>query len=101
MLKSTAPDAPPEIALTGGEIRVLDHLVPDTTIARRRRKTLSHYLTKRARFGGCLARASDPPPGNIVMWRGLSRVTDIQIGVDIGAGDMGNWKVHFALTAPT
>jgi hypothetical protein len=90
MLNRTAPDAPPEIALTGGEIRVLDHLVPDTAVARRRRKTLSHYLTKLARLGGYLARASDPPPGNIVMWRGLSRLTDIQIGVDIGAGDMGN-----------
>ena len=47
-------------------------------------------LTKRARLGGYLARASDPLPGNIVMWRGLSRLTDIQIGVEIGAGDMGN-----------
>ena len=43
-----------------------------------------------ARLGGYLARASDPPPGTIVMWRGMSRLTDIQIGVEIGAGDMGN-----------
>ena len=57
---------------------------------RRKRKTLSHYLTKLAHLGGYLARARDPPPGNIVMWRGLSRLTDIQIGVDIGAGNVGN-----------
>lgn len=90
MLNRTAPDAPPQMALTDGEIRVLDHLVPDSAKNRRRRRTLSHYLTKLARLGGYLARASDPPPGNIVMWRGLSRLTDIQIGVDIAAGDVGN-----------
>ena len=90
MLNRTMPDAPPLMALTEGEIQVLDHLVPDKAFAQRRRKTLSHYLTKLARLGGYLARASDPPPGNIVMWRGLSRLTDIQIGVEIGAGDVGN-----------
>ena len=62
----------------------------DTATIRRKRKTLSHYLTELARLGGYLARASDPPPGNTVMWRGLSRLTDIQIGVDIGAGNVGN-----------
>jgi Transposase DNA-binding len=90
MLNRTMPDAPPQMALTDGEIHVLDQLVPDTAAIRRRRKTLTHYLTKLARLGGYLARASDPPPGNIVMWRGLSRLTDIQIGVDIGAGNVGN-----------
>ena len=90
MLNRTAPDAPPQMALPDGEISVLDHLVPDTATIRRKRKTLSHYLTKLARLGGYLARTSDPPPGNIVMWRGLSRLTDIQIGVDIGAGNVGN-----------
>lgn len=89
MLNRTAPNAPPQIALTDSEIRVLDHLVPDTAKAQRRGKTLSHYLTKLARLGGYLARASDPPPGNMVMWRGLSRLTDILIGVDIGDGKCG------------
>ncbi len=83
-------DAPPQSALTETEIRVLRRLVPEPAGARRRRRTLSHYLTKLARLGGYLARASDPPPGNIVMWRGLSRLTDIQIGVEIGAGVVGN-----------
>ena len=90
MLNRTMPDAMPETALTETEIRVLDRLVPDPAGARRRQRTLSHYLTKLARLGGYLARASDPSPGNIVMWRGLVRLTDIQIGVEIGAGDMGN-----------
>jgi len=90
MLNRTMPHAPPTMALTESEIRVLDHLVRDLVGNGGRRRTLSHYLTKLARLGGYLARANDPPPGNIVMWRGLSRLTDIQIGVDIGAENVGN-----------
>lgn len=90
MLNRTAPDAPPQLALTGEEIRLLDHLVKDHGKAKPRAKTLSHYLTKLARLGGYLARASDPPPGNTVMWRGLSRLTDIELGAEIAAGIVGN-----------
>ena len=54
------------------------------------RKTLSHYLTKIAKLGGYLARANDPSPGNTVMWRGLSRLTDIDLGATIGARIVGN-----------
>lgn len=87
ILNRTTPDAPPEIALTDAEIHVLDHVAPDKQP--RRRKTLSHYLTKLARLGGYLARTSDPPPGNMVIWRGLTRLTDIQIGVEIGTANCG------------
>ena len=41
-------------------------------------------------LGGYLARASDPPPGNTVMWRGLSRLTDIALGAMVGAEIVGN-----------
>jgi hypothetical protein len=34
--------------------------------------TVGRYLLKIAQLGGYLARASDPPPGNMVMWRGVS-----------------------------
>jgi hypothetical protein len=37
-----------------------------------------------------LARAKDPPPGNAVMWRGVSRLTDIELGLVIGAQLVGN-----------
>ncbi|MCK1672051.1 IS4 family transposase, partial [Bradyrhizobium sp. 150] len=57
---------------------VLDRLVNDKPEARQ--KTRSHYLMNIARLGGYLARASDPPRGNTVMWRGLSRLTDVAIG---------------------
>lgn len=88
MLNRSAPDAPPTLALTATEIGVLDRLVNDKPKARR--KTLSHYLIKIARLGGYLARASDPPPGNTVMWRGLSRLTDIALGAMVGGELVGN-----------
>ena len=91
MLNRATPEAPPNLALTPTEIAVLDRLVHDRPKARRR--TLSHYLTKIARLGGYLARASDPPPGNSVMWRGLSRLTDIALGATVGAEIVGNSKV--------
>jgi hypothetical protein len=63
------------------ERQLLDHLVPDRRVDRARKKiSLSFYITKLARLGGYLARADDPPPGNKVMWRGLSRLTDIELG---------------------
>jgi Transposase DNA-binding len=88
MLNRSAPEAPPALALTAIEVALLDRLVNDKP--RSRRKTLSHYLTKIARLGGYLARAKDPPPGNTVMWRGLSRLTDIALGAIVGVEIMGN-----------
>lgn len=88
MLNRSAPDAPPTLALTATEIGVLDRLVNNKPKARQ--KTLSHYLIKIARLGGYLARASDPPPGNTVMWRGLSRLTDIALGATVGGEFVGN-----------
>ena len=50
----------------------------------------SNNLIKIARLGGYLDRAKDPPPGNIVMWRGLSRLTDIALGATLKIDDVGN-----------
>ena len=52
--------------------------------------SLSTYLTKISRLGGYLARASDTPPGNMVMWRGMSRLIDIELGFMVGAKLVGN-----------
>jgi hypothetical protein len=90
MLNRSAPTAAADLALTAAEIDLLDHLVKDKDQQSLRRKTLSHYLIKIARLGGYLARANDPPPGNTVMWRGLSRLTDIELGAIIGAKIVGN-----------
>jgi hypothetical protein len=48
------------------------------------------YLIKIAQLGGYLARAQAAPPGHLVMWRGLSRLTDIELGFQIGAQLVGN-----------
>jgi hypothetical protein len=36
-------------------------------------------------LGGYLARHHDPPPGNMVVWRGLTRLRDITLGIAIGS----------------
>jgi hypothetical protein len=90
MINRAVPDASPNLALTDVEIRLLDQLVNDKAKQRSRRRSLSHYLIKIARLGGYLARSSDPPPGNMVMWRGLSRLTDIELGSIVGAKLVGN-----------
>ena len=87
MLNRTAPKASPRLVVTALEIRLLDQLVKDKTSSPA--PTLSHYLTKIARLGGYLARAKDPPPGTMVMWRGLSRLTDIGLGATLGTSLVG------------
>ena len=83
MINRSVASAPPAAVFTTIERRLLDHLVPDRATDRTGKKSLSAYITKVARLGGYLARASDPPPGNIVMWRGLSRFTDIELGFNM------------------
>ncbi|WP_331326924.1 hypothetical protein [Methylobacterium fujisawaense] len=46
---------------------------------------LADYLLQIALLGGYLARSRDPPPGNILVWRGLTRLHDIAVGITIGA----------------
>ena len=88
MVNRAASDASPRLALTEGEVRLLDRMAarpvdpsPPTT--------LLSYLTQIARLGGDLARASDPPPGNTVMWRGWSRLMDIKLGAAIADAAYG------------
>ena len=90
MLTRTRPEASPYMALTQTEIYLLDQLVTDPHGATPAGNQLSLYLTKVARLGGYLARAKDPPPGNTVMWRGLTRLTDIQLGFILGTKLVGN-----------
>jgi transposase-like protein/transposase Tn5 family protein len=89
MLNRTNPNAPPTLALTDTEIRLLDHLVSDKSEPKSH-KSISRYIIKVARLGGYLARANDPAPGNLVMWRGLSRLSDIEFGARAGSTIVGN-----------
>ena len=89
MLHRTEPDLSPAVALNPTEVCLLDELVktkPGVT----RQATISDYIVKIAGLGGYLARAADPPPGNRVMWRGMSRLTDIQLGFSLAAILVGN-----------
>ena len=90
MMNRAAPNASPLVALTQVETRLLDRLIPDPIGNRRRTAVLSRYLTKVAQLGGYLARRSDSPPGNMVMWRGLSRLTDIELGFLLAKKLVGN-----------
>lgn len=90
MLNRVDPEASPSLALTPVEIDLLDRLVKEKPAISQSERHLSRYLTKIARLGGYLARARDAPPGNLVMWRGLSRLMDIELGFQIGAQSVGN-----------
>jgi hypothetical protein len=84
MLSRTEHEASPSIAFTDNEIGLLDRLVGDADSPRAKLDTLGLYLIKLARSGGYLARAGDAPPGSVVAWRGLSRLTNIEIGAELG-----------------
>ena len=90
MLNRAWPDLQPDVVLTDEETSILDRLVPGPAHDPSRRKTLSLYLIKIARLGDYLVRANDPPPGNMVMWRGLSRLNDITLGATLQVRDVGN-----------
>lgn len=81
MVNRAAAPAPVGAVFTPQERDVLDKLLPERPQAAcRKSSNLSHYIAKVARLGGYLARTKDPPPGNIVIWRGLARLTDLTLG---------------------
>jgi hypothetical protein len=43
-----------------------------------------------ATSAGLVKCRGDPPPGNIVMWRGLARLIDIQLGFNLAMKIVGN-----------
>lgn len=88
MTNRATPEAPAEVALTATEVAILDHLGGDATGPAR--PTVSHYLVAIAKLGGYLARTKDPPPGNMVIWRGLTRLMDIHLGFELSARVVGN-----------
>jgi len=85
MLNRVAPKAPATVAFTQLEINILTSM-PGS----RSSHTLSSCIRLLARLGGYLARASDPPPGNMVIWRGLTRLADIELGTSLQVRNMGN-----------
>ena len=78
------------VAFTPLEIDLLQRLTPERQSSSTRSASLKSCLTQLARLGGYLNRAGDGPPGNIVMWRGMSRLTDIELGFLMATENGGN-----------
>jgi hypothetical protein len=84
MLNRTNPKTAADEVFTETEQKILNHVVGDPQQPAPR--NVGHYVLAVAKLGGYLARKSDGPPGNLVLWRGLTRLTDIHFGVEIGRG---------------
>src|SRR5262249_51907374 len=83
MVSRLNPNASSKFAFTESEINLLSYLKKNTKNCYASGKKLSDCLLKVAKLGGYLARAADPPPGNTVIWRGLMRLTDIELGFNM------------------
>jgi hypothetical protein len=88
MVHRTNPKTSADAVFTETEIAILNHVAGASDGPPP--KNVAHYLIVVARLGGYLNRKNDGPPGNTVMWRSLSRLTDIHLGVEIGKRVMGN-----------
>ncbi len=87
MVHRTNPKTPVDAVFTETEIVILTHLAGDSQQAP---KNVAHYLLIVDQLGGYLARKSDGPPGNVGIWRGLTSLTDIHLGVEVGKKLVGN-----------
>ena len=90
MLNRARPNENPECAPTPAEIGVIDQIAARAGRVPPPNPKLSDYLREIARLGGYLARSHDPPPGNMIIWRGWSRLMDIQLGVELAGRLVGN-----------
>jgi hypothetical protein len=81
MMNRLAPAASPLAAVTSTETHVLDLLIKNNATSQVAKPTLNCYLAKNCQAGRLSrARVKDPPLGNTVMWRGISRLTYIELG---------------------
>ena len=76
------PDLAIQLAMTPSEMQLLDWLVKDNakTLAV---APLTRYVNKLAQLGGYMACNSDIPPANTVIWQGLRRLSNIQVGFEL------------------
>lgn len=88
MIYRTNPNTPAEAVFTREELAILNHFCHRPNHATH--KKVAHCLRGVAQLGGYLNRKHDGPPGNTVIWRGITRLTDIQLGMQIGLKLVGN-----------
>ena len=87
----TSPDLPARLVFTDTDIKLLETLVPPDGASRK--KTIGCHVVRLAKPGFCLDQTQDSPPGYIVLWRGMTRLTDIHLGFCL-ARDVGNRKIQ-------
>ena len=90
MLHRSTLTAKPTLAFTPLEVKLLERLAAQRSAPSRAPPSLQSFLLQLACLGGYLNRATDSPPGNTVLWRGMTRLADIAIGFDLAAKDVGN-----------
>ena len=88
MLHRAEPDLPPAIALDTTELRLLDELVK-TKPGVNRKATVSDYMIKIAQTRWLSEPRLRSPSGNMVMWRGMSKLNDIHLGFLLGSKTCG------------
>jgi len=89
MLQRNTPEMSATIALTEAEIAIVRKL-DNKQEGWSNIPTVAQCLATIAKLGGYLARSGDPPPGTLVMWRGLSRLTDVHLGFELASRVVGN-----------
>ncbi len=87
IINRVSPDLPARLVFTDTEIKILEHVVRMKDGSPRR--TVGSFLIRLAKLGGYLDRTGDLPPGNMVLWHGMARLTDIHLGFSL-AGSVGN-----------
>lgn len=91
MMQRATRRATPTLAFTTLEVNLLSRIGgKDSTKPGRRAASLHFCLLQLARLGGYLNRRGDGPPGNTVMWRGMTRLTDVAIGYTLAQEHVGN-----------
>ena len=88
MVQRSSESAPAETVFTDTEIAILRKLRRNEDWPRT--PSIAQCVAVIARLGGYLARGSDPPPGNMIIWRGMSRLTDVHLGFELAKGVVGN-----------
>ena len=89
MLQRSPTSQPASLVFTKTEIHLLEVFVKEKAARKSAATDLSAYIIKLACLGGYLNRAGDRPPGNKVIWRGLAKLNDIQLGFDLAPKSCG------------
>jgi hypothetical protein len=80
MINRTGEKLPAKLVFSNTEMKILKSLIPSRN--KKSKLYLHDYIIKTAQLGGYLNRNNDGPPGNSVIWKGLTKLGDILIGIE-------------------